>query len=77
MDDKRADVQALSPFQLLVYETVAELDKSGTAADIATLQDLIDSPEEDLWAALSTLVSANHLHSTPQGYVLGPHDWSA
>jgi hypothetical protein len=76
MDDKRGDVQELSDFELMVYETVAEIDKDGGAADIDTLQRLTGSPEEDLWAALSHLTSANHLHSTEDGFVLGPHDWA-
>ncbi|WP_067811179.1 hypothetical protein [Actinomadura kijaniata] len=77
MDNERDDVQSLTDFELQVYETVAEIDKGGGAADIDTLRTLIDRPEEDIWAALSRLVSANHLHSTAKGYVLGPHDWSA
>jgi hypothetical protein len=75
MKDKRGDVQELSDFELVVYETVAEIDKEGGAADIGTLTRLIERPEEDIWAALSRLVSANHVHSTSGGFVLGPHDW--
>ncbi|WP_067491252.1 hypothetical protein [Actinomadura hibisca] len=77
MTEERGDVQALTDFELLVYEAVAEIDKDGGAADIEALKAQIDRPEEDLWAALSRLVSAGHLHSTAKGYVLGPHDWSA
>ncbi|MEU5883561.1 hypothetical protein [Spirillospora sp. NPDC047279] len=76
MDEKRGDVQELSDFELQVYETVAEIDKDGGAADIEKLQTLIDRPEEDIWAALSHLVSGNHLHSTAKGFTLGPHDWA-
>ncbi|GAA2417149.1 hypothetical protein GCM10010191_29570 [Actinomadura vinacea] len=76
MEEKRGDVQELSDFELQVYETVAEIDKDGDAADIGTLTRLIERPEEEIWAALSHLVSANHLHSTPAGFVLGPHDWA-
>ncbi|MFP3964723.1 hypothetical protein SMC26_20585 [Actinomadura fulvescens] len=76
MEDKRADVQELSDFELHVYETVAEIDKAGGAASIDTLRNLIDRPEEDIWAALSHLVSANHVHSTARGFTLGPHDWA-
>ncbi|MFI0348974.1 hypothetical protein [Actinomadura sp. 9N407] len=76
MDEKRGDVQELTDFELLVYETVAEIDKDGGAADIDTLKRLIDHPEEDIWAALGHLTSANHLHSTEGGFVLGPHDWA-
>jgi hypothetical protein len=76
MEEKRDDVQELSEFELVVYETVAEIDKEGGAADIGTLTELIERPEEDIWAALSHLVSANHLHSTADGFVLGPHDWA-
>jgi hypothetical protein len=76
MDEKRGDVQELTDFELVVYETVAEIDKEGGAADIGTLKHLIDRPEEDIWAALSHLVSSNHLHSTAKGFVLGPHDWA-
>jgi hypothetical protein len=76
MEEKRDDVQELSDFELVVYETVAEIDKEGGAADIGTLTRLIERPEEDIWEALSHLVSANHLHSTQGGYVLGPHDWA-
>ncbi|MEW2359962.1 hypothetical protein [Spirillospora sp. NPDC029432] len=76
MDEKRGDVQELSDFELTVYEAVAEIDKDGGAADIGTLTRLIEAPEEDIWAALSHLTSANHLHSTGEGFVLGPHDWA-
>jgi hypothetical protein len=76
MEEKRDDVQELSDFELMVYETVAEIDKDGGAADIATLTRLIERPEEEIWTALSHLVEANHLHSTAKGYVLGPHDWA-
>ncbi|WP_433337010.1 hypothetical protein [Spirillospora sp. CA-294931] len=74
--EERGDVQELSDFELVVYEAVAEIDKGGGAADIDTLKNLVDRPEEDLWAALSHLISANHLHSTPRGFTLGPHDWA-
>ncbi|GAA4241870.1 hypothetical protein GCM10022254_72450 [Actinomadura meridiana] len=73
---RRGDVQELTDFELIVYETVAELDKDGRAADFETVGRLVDGPEEDLWAALGHLVSINHLHSTSDGYVLGPHDWA-
>jgi hypothetical protein len=76
MEEKRHDVQELNDFELVVYEAVAEIDKEGGAADIATLTRLIERPEEEIWAALSHLVSANHLHSTAGGFVLGPHDWA-
>ncbi|MBD2899061.1 hypothetical protein ACQPZ8_16065 [Actinomadura nitritigenes] len=76
-DDPRGDVQELSDFELAVYETVAEIDVEGRAADFETIERLMEAPEEDLWAALGHLVSINHLHSTPKGYVLGPHDWDA
>ncbi|MES9542251.1 hypothetical protein AB0C21_30455 [Spirillospora sp. NPDC049024] len=75
-DVPRGDVQELSDFELAVYETVAEIDKEGGAADFETIGALVDAPEEDLWAALGHLVSINHLHSTSKGYVLGPHDWA-
>ncbi|OLT32651.1 hypothetical protein BJF79_35780 [Actinomadura sp. CNU-125] len=74
--ERRGDVQELSDFELRVYETVAEIDKEGGAADFATLGQLVGGPEEDLWAALGHLVSVNHVHSTDRGYVLGPHDWA-
>ncbi|GAA3922885.1 hypothetical protein GCM10023085_00050 [Actinomadura viridis] len=76
MTEERGDVQELSDFELVVYETVAEIDKGGGAAGIEDLTRLIERPEEDIWAALSHLVSANHLHSTAKGFVLGPHDWA-
>ncbi|MDL4774587.1 MULTISPECIES: hypothetical protein [Thermomonosporaceae] len=76
MTDERGDVQELSDFELVVYEAVAEIDKDGGAADIDTLREQIGRPEEDIWAALGRLVSANHLHSTPAGFTLGPHDWA-
>ncbi|WP_131742714.1 hypothetical protein [Actinomadura roseirufa] len=79
MDERegpRGDVQELNDFELVVYETVAEIDKDGGAADFDTLARLVGGPEEDLWAALGHLVSIGHLHSTPRGYVLGSHDWS-
>ncbi|MFC6882177.1 MULTISPECIES: hypothetical protein [Actinomadura] len=76
MTEERGDVQELSDFELAVYEAVAEIDKAGGAADIGTLTAQIDRPEEEIWAALSHLVSANHLHSTADGYTLGPHDWA-
>jgi len=79
MDERhvgRGDVQELSDFELVVYETVAEIDKEGRAADFETIVRLVDGPEEDVWAALGHLVLINHLHSTTQGYVLGPHDWA-
>ncbi|WP_089315846.1 hypothetical protein [Actinomadura mexicana] len=75
-DVPRGDVQELSDFELVVYETVAEIDKESGAADFETIGALVDAPEEDLWAALGHLVSINHLHSTSKGYVLGPHDWA-
>ncbi|MFI0372417.1 hypothetical protein ACH35V_31520 [Actinomadura sp. 1N219] len=75
-DARRGDVQELTDFELTVYETVAEIDKDGGAADFDTIGRLVGGPEEDLWAALGHLVSVNHVHSTPKGYVLGPHDWA-
>ncbi|MGH3244297.1 MAG: hypothetical protein ACRDNL_28250 [Spirillospora sp.] len=75
-DARRGDVQELSDFELTVYETVAEIDKDGGAADFDTIGRLVGGPEEDLWAALGHLVSVNHLRSTRKGYVLGPHDWA-
>lgn len=75
-DVGRGDVQELSDFELIVYETVAEIDKERGAADFETIGALVEAPEEDLWAALGHLVSINHLHSTSEGYVLGPHDWA-
>ncbi|WP_018657903.1 hypothetical protein [Actinomadura flavalba] len=77
MTDERGDVPSLSDVQLQVYEAVATIDASGGAADIETLTHRLALPEEDLWAALSHLVDADHVHSTPDGYVLGPHDRSA
>ncbi|WP_395104990.1 hypothetical protein [Actinomadura sp. SCN-SB] len=76
MKEKRDDVQELSDFDLVVYETVAEIDKAGGAADIGTLTRLIGRPEEDIRAALGHLVSANHLRPADGGFVLGPHDWA-
>ena len=76
MDEKRGDVQEMSDFELMVYETVAEIDKEGGAADIGTLCRLIERPEEEIWAALSHLLSANHLQTTTDGFVLGSHDWA-
>jgi len=73
---RRGDVQELTDFELTVYETVAEIDKEGGAADFGRIERLVDAPEEDLWAALGHLVSINHLHSTGEGYQLGPHDWA-
>ncbi|MFA1545324.1 hypothetical protein [Actinomadura chokoriensis] len=75
-DVRRGDVQELSDFELIVYETVAEIDKEQGAADFETIGALVEAPDEDLWAALGHLVSINHLHSTSKGYVLGPHDWA-
>ncbi|MFC4051763.1 hypothetical protein ACFOY4_18915 [Actinomadura syzygii] len=75
-EERRGDVQELSDFELVVYETVAEIDKEGGAADFETIGRLVGGPEEDLWAALGHLVSINHVHSTGDGYVLGPHDWA-
>ncbi|WP_030172487.1 hypothetical protein [Spirillospora albida] len=76
--EQRGDVQELTDFELAVYETVAEIDKNGGAADYATLERLLGGAvEEDLWAALGHLVSVNHIHTTVDGYVLGSHDWSA
>ncbi|MFI0407446.1 hypothetical protein [Actinomadura sp. 3N508] len=75
-DARRGDVQELTDFELIVYETVAEIDKDGGAADFDTIGRLVGGPEEDLWAALGHLVSINHVHSTRKGYVLGPHDWA-
>lgn len=75
-DAGRGDVQELTDFELAVYETVAEIDKEGGAADFDTLGGLVGGPEEDLWAALGHLVAINHLRSTTEGYVLGPHDWA-
>jgi hypothetical protein len=76
MDDKRGDVQELTDFELYVYETVAEIDKDGGAADMDSIKARVDRPEEDIWSALSHLVSANHLRSTARGFVLGSHDWA-
>lgn len=79
MDERnvgRGDVQELSDFELVVYETVAEIDKDGGAADFETIGRLVGGPEEEVWAALGHLVLINHLHSTTRGYVLGPHDWA-
>ncbi|TYB42720.1 MULTISPECIES: hypothetical protein [Actinomadura] len=75
-EERRGDVQELSDFELIVYETVAEIDKEGGAADFETIGRLVGGPEEDLWAALGHLVAINHVHSTSDGYVLGPHDWA-
>jgi hypothetical protein len=75
-EGRRGDVQELNEFELAVYETVAEIDKEGGAADFDTVSRLVAAPEEELWAALGHLVEVNHLHSTPKGYVLGPHDWA-
>ncbi|MFI0483413.1 hypothetical protein [Actinomadura sp. 9N215] len=73
---RRGDVQELTDFELIVYETVAEIDKDGGAADFDAIGRLVGGPEEDLWAALGHLVSINHLRSTSRGYVLGSHDWA-
>lgn len=75
-DARRGDVQELSDFELMVYETVAEIDKEGGAADFDTVSRLVGGPEEEVWAALGHLVSINHLRSTGAGYVLGSHDWA-
>ncbi|MBO2451318.1 hypothetical protein J4573_29790 [Actinomadura barringtoniae] len=76
MDEKRGDVQELTDFELYVYETVAEIDKDGGTADMETIKSQVDRPEEDIWAALSHLISANHLRSTTHGFALGSHDWA-
>jgi len=76
MEERRGDVQELSDFELVVYETVAEIDKDGATADLVTLNRLIDGPEEDIRAALAHLLAVNHLRCGDAGFVLGPHDWA-